>query len=93
MEFDYEMLRSRIRERFLTEENFAREMRMPIVSLRQKLRNEGDFTRTQIIKAAALLDIDAIWIPKYFFVERVQKNELFVECMHRDAKRRSGYVH
>ena len=93
MEFDYRKLRKRIRERFETEEAFARALGLTNAALSRKLRNEGDFTRTQIIKAAALLDIDEIWIPKYFFVEKVQKSELFVEYMAQGARRRPRYVH
>ena len=93
MEFDYRMLRGRIREKYGTEEDFAREMRMSAASLRQKFRNEGDFTMGQMLKAAQLLGIDAVSIPKYFFVERVQKNEFFAECQRRGTQARTRYLH
>ena len=92
MEFDYEMLRGRIRERFVTEDNFARAMRISDASLRRKLRNDGDFTRGKMIRAAELLDIDALSIPDYFFVEKVQKDELFDGYRRRTAKACSKYV-
>ena len=92
MEFDYEMLRGRIRERFVTEDNFARAMRISDASLRRKLRTDGDFTRGQMIRAAELLDIDALSIPDYFFVEKVQKDEFVDRYRRRTAKACSKYV-
>lgn len=93
MEFDYTLLRRRIREKYDTDADFARDMRISPASLRQKLRNNGDFTMSQMLKAADLLDIDARSIPKYFFVEKVQKSEFCVECMLGGAQSRSRYVH
>ena len=93
MEFDYTLLRKRMRERYISEADFARDMGISPASLRQKLRNEGDFSMRQMRKAAKLLDIDARSIPTYFFVEKVQKDELFVGYMANGAQRRSRYIH
>ena len=76
MAFDYSKLRGRIREKFGTEQNFARAMGMGRVSLSMKLNNEGDFTRKQMLRAAELLGLDAGEIPEYFFKAEVQKHEL-----------------
>ena len=76
MAFDYSKLRGRIREKFGTEQNFARAMGMGRVSLSMKLNNEGDFTRKQMLRAAELLGLDAGEIPEYFFKVEVQKREL-----------------
>lgn len=75
MEFEYSKLRGRIRERFKTEGNFAAAMGIGRVSLSQKLNNEGDFTRNQMLKAAELLGIESKDIPEYFFTAEVQKHE------------------
>ena len=93
MEFDYTMLRRKIQERYVAEADFARDMRISPASLRQKLRNEGDFTMGQMLKAAQLLGIDAENITKYFFVEKVQKREQIVENGGKGAKLRSRYMH
>ena len=93
MEFDYRKLRQRIREQFETEEEFARALGITNVALSRKLRNEGDFTRGQMVRAAALLGLEAMSIPEYFFVEKVQKNEFYVEYPRRGGKSRSGYIH
>ena len=93
MEFDYRKLRRRIRETFETEDEFAKALGLTNAALSRKLRNEGDFTMGQMIRAASLLKIEAPSIPEYFFVEKVQKNELHVECPRRGAKPRSGYIH
>ena len=92
MEFDYTLLRRRMRERYASEADFARDLGISPASLRQKLRNEGDFSMGQMRKTAKLLDIDAQSIPKYFFVEKVHKSELFVGCLTKGA-RRARYVH
>ena len=93
MEFDYRKLCKRIEERFESEENFARALGLSNAVLSRKLRNEGDFTMGQMLRAAALLNIEAVSIPEYFFVEKVQKNELYVECLRRGAQPRSRYMH
>ena len=93
MEFDYRKLCARIGERFESEESFARALGLSNAVLARKLRNEGDFTIGQMIRAAALLNIDAASIPEYFFVEKVQKNEFCVECLRRGAQVRSRYMH
>ena len=90
MEFDYRMLRGKIREKYGTEEDFAKDMHISSASLRHKFRNEGDFTMGQMLKAAELLGIDAMSIPKYFFVEKVQKNEFHVECAGKGKVTRTG---
>ena len=92
MEFDYRLLRRRIREKYGTEEDFAKGMHISTASLRRKFRNEGDFTMGQMLKAMELLDIDASSIPKYFFVEKVQKNEFCVECRQRGMRSRRRYL-
>ncbi len=76
MDFDYGKLRGRIREKYQTERNFAVAMGIGRVSLSQKLNNENDFTRNQMLKAAELLGLDSSDIPEYFFTPKVQKHEL-----------------
>ena len=93
MEFEYGMLRERIQQRFATQEDFARALGITEASLSRKLQNEGDFTRKQMIRASRLLSIDALSIPEYFFVEKVQKDELFVERQQRGSKLHTRYVH
>ena len=75
MEFDYRKLRGRIREKFQTEQKFASAMGIGRVSLSQKLNNEVDFTRNQMLRAAELLGIESRDIPEYFFAANVQKHE------------------
>ena len=75
MEFDYAKLRGKIRERFDTERNFAAAMGIGRVAMSQKLNNESDFTRKQMLKAAELLGIKPEEFVAYFFTEKVQKHE------------------
>lgn len=75
MSFDYSKLRGRIREKYGTEQKFAAAMGIGRVTLSSKLNNESDFTRKQILRAAAALDLDVTQIPEYFFTAEVQKGE------------------
>ncbi len=67
MIFDYSKLRGRIKEKYYTQDNFAKMMGMGRVSLSQRLNNILEFTQKEIFMACELLDIPLIDIPEYFF--------------------------
>ncbi len=67
MNFDYSKLRGKIREKFSTQDNFAKKMGMGRVSLSQRLNNILEFTQKEIFMACELLDIALIDMPEYFF--------------------------
>lgn len=75
MEFNYSSLRQKIREKYRTEQDFAVALGIGRVSLSQKLNNSSDFTCSQMLKAAKLLEIESAEIPSYFFTEEVRKSE------------------
>ena len=75
MEFDYNRLRGKIREKYSTERAFAEKMGLGRTSLSQKLNGEVDFTQRQIHTAVRLLDIEPREISSYFFTAKVQKHE------------------
>lgn len=71
MTFNYSKLRGRIREKFSTQENFAKEMDMAMTSLSFKLNNKVYFSQLEINKACQLLDIKDDEVTAYFFTEEV----------------------
>lgn len=68
MRFDYSKLLGAIREKFKTQEEFAKAMRMNMSTLSSKLNNRSEFTAEEIVRACRLLNIPNIQIPYYFFM-------------------------
>lgn len=75
VQFDYDRLRCKIREKFKTEGAFAREIGIGRVSLSGRLNNKLDFSRIEIMRACAALDVPGTEISDYFFTKKVQKSE------------------
>lgn len=75
MKFDYDDLRVRIRQVYKTQEDFAKELGIGRVSLSLRLNNRAEFSQEEINKSCDLLGIKRKDIPKYFFRQKVQKNE------------------
>lgn len=67
MSFNYKKLRGKIRERFKTQENFAKELGISSVTLSAKLNNRVEFTRLEIDKSCEILGISKTAIPEFFF--------------------------
>lgn len=77
-EFDYSKLLGRIKEKYGTQENYARIAGMSRTSLSLKVNNKADFNKRQIFEACTLLDISDSEIGVYFFTPKVQKHELLI---------------
>lgn len=73
MSYNYNKLRGRIKEKFNTQESFAKAIGMSQIALSQRLNNSTKFTQDEIIKACRLLDINDSDISTYFFTRIVQK--------------------
>ncbi|MGG7077350.1 DUF739 family protein [Clostridium sardiniense] len=76
MIFDYSKLRGIIREKFGTQDKFAKALGVGRVSLSQRLNNHLEFTQEEINNSCELLEINKNDIAKYFFTIKVQKGEL-----------------
>lgn len=74
--FDYSLLRRRIQKTTLTQENFARLLGITPSALCNRLNNKTDFTKKEIINARKILGLKKSEIAKYFFTQKVQKDEL-----------------
>lgn len=66
--FDYSKLKGRIREICGTNTVFAKELGCSLNTLSAKLNNKNEFTQSDIVKSADILNIGANEIPDYFFV-------------------------
>ena len=65
----YAALRGRIREKYGTQEAFAKAMDMSPTTLSAKLNRKTDWTRAEIERACDLLDIPIVEAPEYFFTQ------------------------
>ena len=73
--FNFGLLREKIKNIFLTQENFADALGISRVSLNQRLNNISEFSSKEILKCCELLSIPLEDIPLYFFTLNVQKHE------------------
>lgn len=71
MAFNYNKLRGRIREKYGTQEDFAKALGIGTVSLSYKLNNKSEWSQQEINKAVELLRIEDNDIVSYFFTEKV----------------------
>lgn len=74
-EFDYSKLRGRIKEKYDTISNFAKELGIGRGSFSNKINNYTEFTAEEIYISCKLLEIPIEELHKYFFKEKVQKTE------------------
>jgi hypothetical protein len=75
MAFDYSKLLGRIKEKYGTQEKFAKAIGTSGTVLSRKLNNGSSFNQNEIVKATELLEISDEEFKTIFFTERVQKFE------------------
>lgn len=73
MEFDYSMLRGKIREKYGTERGFANVIGMNPSTLSLKLSNKLEFSQQDIIISIHALQATSDMIEPYFFTPKVAK--------------------
>lgn len=69
--FDYSKLLGRLKEKGLTQEQFADLLGMSGTTLSKKLNGKSEWTQAEINKACEILEIDPVEIPIYFFKPKV----------------------
>ena len=76
VEFDFDKLRGKIREKLKCEASFANKIGISQASLSSKFNNKSDFTTSEIIKAVDkdVLDIPVNEIGEYFFTKKLELN-------------------
>ncbi|MDO5785551.1 MAG: DUF739 family protein [Eubacteriales bacterium] len=75
IEFDYSRLRGKIREVCGTQDAYADKIHLGRVSVSQRLNNNLEFSQSEMINSAEVLNFSTTEIPQYFFVKKVQKTE------------------
>lgn len=71
MAFNYSKLRGRIRERFVTEEEFAKAIGIGRTSLSHRLNGKLEFSQKEINQSIKVLGLTEEDIPAYFFTPKV----------------------
>jgi len=76
IEYDFDKLRGRIREKLGSEAKFAEKISISTASLSAKFNNKSDFTATQISRACDkdVLDISLDEIGVNFFTKKLELN-------------------
>lgn len=72
--YDYSKLRGRIKEKFSTQAEFSKYIKLSEVSVSNKLNNVVDWGQEEMEKAISALDIPHSEIHQYFFTHLVEKN-------------------
>lgn len=67
MAFNYSKLRGRIKEKYVTQGAFAKELGISSVSLSAKLNNRIEFTQNEMGRCCELLEIPKDYIPIFFY--------------------------
>ena len=75
MEFSYDKLKGKIKEKFGTQEAFAAAVGMSRTTLNAKLNNSSEFTQSEMFKALEVLSIKKNAIDEYFFSLEIRKPE------------------
>lgn len=79
IEFDYSMLRGKIREVLGSEDAFGKALDLSTTSVSAKLNGLVGFKQNEILKACEILGIPEEFIPVYFFTRKVSNSKLSEE--------------
>ena len=76
MEYDFDKVRGRIREKLGSEAKFAEKLGISTASLSSKFNNRSDFSSSEILRATDedVLDIAVEEIGEYFFKKKLELN-------------------
>lgn len=66
-EFDYTLLKEKIRKTYGTILNFTDDIGIPMVSFSRKLNNKTQFRSNEVFVIAKKLGISTLDIPEYFY--------------------------
>ena len=75
LDFDFSMLRGKIREVCGREGKFGKKMGWSQATLSAKLNGKVDFKQSEIIHACNILDISYSFVPVYFFTKKVSNSK------------------
>ena len=75
MRFNYAKLKGRIKEKYETQEVFAKAIGLTPTTFSFKINGKAKWKQDEIVKAAELLEISQGEIAEYFFAYKVQELE------------------
>lgn len=75
MEYDYSVLRGRIKEKFGSESALVSAIGMNRSTFSQKINNQSEFSQQDMIQIMSALDADTGLISLYFFTPKVTKTK------------------
>lgn len=72
--FSYSKLKGRIREKFGTQDAFAKKLGISRTSLSLKLNNSSEFTQKEMLRSMKLLEFSRAEFDSYFFCPESSEN-------------------
>lgn len=75
MVFNYNKLRGKIKEKCITQSNYAKLLGVSETAISSRLNNTTDFTQEEILTSCRVLGIPVVEMNQYFFTPEVQKHE------------------
>lgn len=72
--FSYSKLKGRIREKFGTQDAFAKKLGISRTSLSLKLNNSSEFTQKEMLRSMKLLEFSRAEFDSYFFCSGSSEN-------------------
>lgn len=73
--YNYDLLLKKMKEKRYSQESLAPAINMSRTSLNQKLNSKSNFTQSEILRMAKILDIPNDDVGEYFFTAFVRKTE------------------
>lgn len=75
MMFDYSKLQGKIKEKYETQERFAKLIGVSESTLSLKLNCKTEFKQCEILEACSVLGINLLEVSEYFFTQKVVKSQ------------------
>lgn len=73
--YNYDLLLKKMKEKRYSQESLAPAIKMSRTSLNQKLNSKSNFTQSEILNIAKILEIPNEKVGEYFFTAFVRKTE------------------
>lgn len=73
--YNYDLLLKKMKEKRYSQESLAPAVNMSRTSLNQKLNSKSNFTQSEILRMAKVLEIENSKVGEYFFTAVVRKAE------------------
>ncbi|MCI8621110.1 MAG: DUF739 family protein [Clostridia bacterium] len=71
--YNYEKLKSKIKEKFQSQSDFAQKLNISYASLNNKLNQKTPFEQDEIMRSIEIFRLEPFEVMEYFFTEEVEK--------------------